>query len=321
MFGRPIFETACTRENATVLVTPVCYDGTASYGKGTNRGPEIILNAYEQLDYKEPRFNMDRSALGVFVDEPTAFQLGADENVVGELIRAEIHRRTLGALRRGQIPALLGGEHSVSLGAIQAVAQQSGELGVLQIDAHMDLRKAYEGYTYSHASVMRNVIDSCPEVTRLVQVGIRDYCEEEQDVVESADGRIVVLRDHMIFEATDAGRSFKDLCIESVSMLPDNVYITFDIDGLDPALCPGTGTPVPGGLSFNQAVMLLQVVAESCKRVVGFDLVEVAPSPDGSEWDANVGARVLYRLCLCAAVSQVISSEDTRNGRNAKRRD
>lgn len=321
MFGRPIFETACTRENATVLVTPVCYDGTASYGKGTRRGPEIILNAYEQLDYKEPRFNMDRSAVGVFVDEPTAFQLGADENVVGELIRAEIHRRTLDALRRGQIPALLGGEHSVSLGAIQAVAQQSGELGVLQIDAHMDLRKAYEGYTYSHASVMRNVIDSCPEVTRLVQVGIRDYCEEEQDVVESADGRIVVLRDHMIFEATGAGRSFKDLCIESVSMLPDNVYITFDIDGLDPALCPGTGTPVPGGLSFNQAVMLLQVVAESGKRVIGFDLVEVAPSPDGSEWDANVGARVLYRLCLCAAVSQVISSEDTRNGRNAKRRD
>lgn len=321
MFGRPIFETVCTRENATVLVTPVCYDGTASYGKGTRRGPEIILNAYEQLDYKEPRFNMERSALGVFVDEPAEFQLGADEKVVGEQIRAETQRRTLDALRRGQIPALLGGEHSVSLGAIQAAAQQQGELGILQIDAHMDLRKAYEGYTYSHASVMRNVIDSCPEVTRLVQVGIRDYCEEEQEVVENSDGRIVVLRDHMIFEVTDAGRSFKDLCIESVSMLPDNVYVSFDIDGLDPALCPGTGTPVPGGLSFNQAVMLLQVVAESGKRVVGFDLVEIAPSPDGSEWDANVGARVLYRLCLCAAVSQVISSEDTRNGRNAKRRD
>ncbi len=321
MFGRPIFETACTRENATVLVTPVCYDGTASYGKGTRRGPEIILNAYEQLDYKEPRFNMDRTALGVFVDEPAVVHLGADANVVGEQIRAETQRRTLDALMRGQIPALLGGEHSVSLGAIQAASQQPGELGVLQIDAHMDLRKAYEGYTYSHASVMRNVIDLCPEVTRLVQFGIRDYCDEEQGVVDNADGRIVVLRDHMIFEATDAGRSFKDLCIESVSILPDNVYITFDIDGLDPALCPGTGTPVPGGLSFNQAVMLLQVVAESGKRVVGFDLVEVAPSPDGSEWDANVGARVLYRLCLCAAVSQVISSEDTRNGRNAKRRD
>ncbi|RNC81571.1 MAG: agmatinase [Phycisphaera sp.] len=303
MFGCPIFETSCARENATVLITPVCYDGTASYGKGTSRGPEIILNAYEQLDYEEPRFKLAGTPLGVFIDEPASFQTSAEDNIIGEQIRAETHRRTLEALKRGQIPALLGGEHSVSLGAIEAAAEHAKELGVLQIDAHMDLRKAYEGYTYSHASVMRNVIDSCPEVTRLAQVGIRDYCEEEQDVVRNADGRILVLRDHMIFEATDAGRSFKDLCIETVSMLPENVYISFDIDGLDPSLCPGTGTPVPGGLSFNQAVMLMQVVAESGKRVVGFDLVEVAPSPDGSEWDANVGARILYRLCLCAAAS------------------
>ncbi|GAB5495347.1 MAG: agmatinase family protein [Phycisphaerales bacterium] len=304
MFGCSIFKTDCNRDNATVLVTPVCYDGTASYGKGTCRGPEIIYNAYEQLDYEEPRFNLNGSALGVYIDEPVSFQASADDNTIGEQIREETRRRTLQALVRGQVPALLGGEHSVSLGAIEAAAQHSGELGVLQIDAHMDLRKDYEGYTYSHASVMRHVIDSCPSVSRLVQVGIRDYCQEERNVVDHADGRIMVLRDHMIFEAIDAGRSFKDLCIETVSMLPDNIYVSFDIDGLDPSLCPGTGTPVPGGLSFNQAVMLLQTVAESGKRVVGFDLVEVAASPDGSEWDANVGARILYRLCLCAAASQ-----------------
>lgn len=304
MFGCPIFETDCTRENATVLVTPVCYDGTASYGKGTSKGPEIILNAYEQLDYEEPRFSLGGVPLSVFVDEPAVFQASADDNVIGEQIRSETYRRALAAFDRGQIPAIMGGEHSVSLGAIEAAAQHTGELGVLQIDAHMDLREAYEGYTYSHASVMRNVIDSCPAVTRLVQVGIRDYCEEEQGFVHRSDGRINVLRDHMIFEATDAGRPFKDLCIETVSMLPENVYISFDIDGLDPSLCPGTGTPVPGGLSFNQAVMLLQAIAESGKRVVGFDLVEVAPSPNGSEWDANVGARILYRLCLCATASR-----------------
>lgn len=304
MFECPIFEHDCTRENATVLVTPVCYDGTASYGKGTRQGPEIILKAYDQLDYEEPRFQPLDQPLSVFLDKPVAFDETGDDNAIGQQIRDETKRRSLEALERDQIPALLGGEHSVSLGAIEASAQHAGEIGVLQIDAHMDLRKAYEGYTYSHASVMRNVIDQCPAVTKLVQVGIRDYCTEERDVAAASDGRILVLRDDMIFETLDAGRSLKNLWTEVVSQLPEHIHISFDIDGLDPSLCPGTGTPVPGGLSFNQAALLLQVIAQSGKKVVGFDLVEVAPSPDGSEWDANVGARMLYKLCWCASSSQ-----------------
>ena len=300
VFEQAIFETTCTLDDASIVVIPVCYDGTASYRKGTRLGPAAIMQAYEQLDYEDPRFPDVSESFGVFVDKAVEFNAEDDANMVGEVIRQQTRSRTMALLQAGRTPSLLGGEHSVSQGAIEACAEYAGELGVLQIDAHMDLRHAYNGYTYSHASVLRNVLDSCPQVTRLVQIGIRDYCNEEQSVVESGDGRIAVLRDDVLFARLDNGESARQQFEEAVALLPENIYITFDIDGLDPSLCPNTGTPVPGGLSFNQAAMLLQVVAESGKQVIGFDLVEVAPSPGGCEWDGNVGARVLYKLCRCA---------------------
>ena len=300
VFEQAIFETTCTRADASIVVIPVCYDGTASYRKGTRLGPAAIMQAYEQLDYEEPRFPVTTDAFGVFVDQEIPFNPAAKPNSIGAEIRSSTNARAMGLLQRSQIPAILGGEHSVSQGAIEACAAYAGNIGVLQIDAHMDLRNAYEGYTFSHASVMRNIVDECPQVTRLVQVGIRDYCSEERDVALNSGGRVHVLRDDEIFARTDAGESIRLIWEEAVALLPDDIYITFDIDGLDPSLCPSTSTPVPGGLNFNQAALLLQVVAESGKRVVGFDLVEVAPSPDENEWDANVGARVLYMLCRCA---------------------
>lgn len=304
MFDCAFLDTDCTREDANIVITPVAYDGTASYGKGTRKGPKIIFDAYQQLDYMEPRFSARHDNLRVYLNAPLALGESDDDNAIGETIRTGLVHTFREALEKWQTPALLGGEHSCSLGAIEACAEHAGEIGVLQIDAHMDLREAYEGYTYSHASVMRNVLSRCPGVTRLVQVGIRDWCEEEQAVVHQERGRVAVLRDADFFARLDEGMSARKQFEEAVALLPDKVYVSFDIDGLDPKLCPGTGTPVPGGLGFNQAVMLLQVLAESGKRVVGFDLVEVGPSPDGSEWDANVGARMLYRLCLCAISSQ-----------------
>ena len=300
VFDRAIFETTCTRNDASIVVIPVCYDGTASYRKGTRLGPAAIMQAYEQLDYEDPRFPDTTDAFGVFVDQEIPFNPAAEMNSIGAEIRANTNSRVAELLQRSQIPAILGGEHSVSQGAIEACAAHAGNIGVLQFDAHMDLRLAYEGYTYSHASVMRNIVDTCPQVTRLVQVGVRDYCTEERDIAQNSGGRIHVLCDDELFARTDAGESIRSIWEETVARLPDDIYITFDIDGLDPSLCPSTGTPVPGGLSFNQAALLLQVVAESGKRVVGFDLVEVSPSPDGNDWDANIGARVLYKLCRCA---------------------
>lgn len=302
LYEKAIFDTECTRENASIVIVPVGYDGTASYGKGTRHGPEIVMRAIPQLDYVDPRFP-EPQKFRVFVDRPIEYNTAADANSIGREIREMTSARAMEILGRGQIPVILGGEHSVPQGQIEACAAFAGEIGLLQIDAHMDLRPAYEGYTYSHASVIRNIVEGCPAVTTIVQVGIRDSCPEEEDFARSTNGRVRVYHDHTIFARTDDGQTWRSLWQEVVASLPEQIYITFDIDGLDPSLCQGTGTPVPGGLSFNQATALLQAVAESGKRVIGADLVEVGPSPDGSEWDANVGARMLYKLCRSVAPS------------------
>jgi agmatinase len=162
----------------------------------------------------------------------------------------------------------------------------------------MDFRIAYEGFRWSHASIMYNVLMQIPQVTKLVQVGIRDFGEGEMDFGIEQGRRVEThFDDAWADELAEGGTTFSDLCRRVVGALPPSVYISFDIDALDPALCPHTGTPVPGGLSFNQVVILLGVLKTSGRRIVGFDLVEVSPGPDEDEWDANVGARVLYKLC------------------------
>jgi agmatinase len=135
-----------------------------------------------------------------------------------------------------------------------------------------------------------------PGVTRLVQVGVRDFCEEEAQRIDESAGRIVTFFDADLQARLAAGEPWAALVEEMLAPLPRTVYLSFDIDGLDPALCPHTGTPVPGGLNFAQACFLLRALAQSGRRLVGFDLVEVAPGPDGDEWDGNVGARLLYKL-------------------------
>lgn len=302
LYEKCIFDTECTLETASIVIVPIGYDGTASYGKGTRKGPEIVMKAIPQLDYVDPRFP-EPERFKVFVDKPIEYDNNAEANSIGKVIREKAAARAREILERGQTPIILGGEHSVPQGQIEACAEHIGEIGLLQIDAHLDLRPAYEGYTYSHASVIRNIVEGCPAVTKIVQVGIRDYCPEEIEFANSTNGRVRVYGDDELFTRHDEGASWRSLWEEVVGQLPDHIYVTFDIDGLEPALCPGTGTPVPGGLTFNQATALLQVVAHSGKRVIGADLVEVGPSPDGSEWDANVGARVLYKLCRAVAPS------------------
>ncbi len=199
-------------------------------------------------------------------------------------------------LDRGRLVGVVGGDHSTSFGAIAAVARRHPGVGVLQIDAHADLRIAYEGFEDSHASIMYNVVRRLPDVGRLVQVGLRDLSGEEFAAIAGSDGRIVAFFDAELQEQRFAGDSWAAQCARIIARLPADVHISFDIDGLDPALCPSTGTPVPGGLRFAEATYLLRQVAESGRRIVGFDLNEVAPGPDDNEWDANVGARLLYKM-------------------------
>jgi agmatinase len=323
--GSGIYGLPTTREQAAIVLLPVPFDATTSYGNGTAAGPDAIYDASMQVDLYDRRFGRvyergiymelasDRIASLSEATRKLALPIiakgGAEEsdaktiarvNEAGDEVNRFTYEHTRGVLAAGKVPGLIGGDHSTPFGAIRACAEQAagagGGLGILHIDAHMDLRSAYEGFKWSHASIMFNVLREIPGVTRLVQVGIRDFGEGEMDFGIEQGQRVHTFYDETWAEEMAGGRLFTDLAAAAIRLLPDQVYVSFDIDGLDPALCPHTGTPVPGGLSFNQAVMLLDALKQSGKRVIGFDLVEVCPGPD-DEWDANVGARVLYKLC------------------------
>jgi agmatinase len=168
---------------------------------------------------------------------------------------------------------------------------------VLQIDAHADLRNAYEGFKYSHASIMYNVMNMVPQVKKLVQVGIRDYCDEELQMINDSNGRIVTFFDKDIKEQQYEGATWRQVCDRIIAELPQKVYVSFDIDGLDPKLCPNTGTPVPGGFEVEQVFYLFKQLHASGRELIGFDVNEVSTGIQAADnIDAIVGARVLYKL-------------------------
>jgi agmatinase len=320
------------RTDARVVLVGVPFDATTSYRPGTAHGPLAVLEASAQVDLEDLRLGRicDRGIVmepieGWIAELSSAVRPDAevlievegeppvDEdargrvNAASERLRAYVRERVAEILSEGKTPGLVGGEHSVPLGAIEACARHAGEIGILQVDAHMDLRDAYCGLAHSHASIMRNALTMVPGVKALAQIGIRDYCREELEFAHSARdtlGKPVTT----VFgeDISDTGGDpvlFKNLVERALETLPDTIYVTFDIDALEVYLCPNTGTPVPGGLSFSQAAAIIKAVIDSGKKVVGFDLVEVAPDPDPGvrSIDAVVGARVLYKMCALGA--------------------
>jgi agmatinase len=206
-----------------------------------------------------------------------------------------VYSQTQELLNKNKLVALLGGDHSIVLGFFKAMGEIHGEFGVLQIDAHCDLRESYEFFTYSHASVMYNALTEIPSLTRLIQVGARDYCQEEWEYINNSNGRVVTYFDKDIKERQYEGESWKQITDDIVNQLPEKVLLSFDVDGLDPKLCPNTGTPVQGGFETEQIFYLLKKIIQSGRRFIGFDLVEIGVG-DNNEWDANVGAHILWRL-------------------------
>jgi agmatinase len=216
----------------------------------------------------------------------------------GKMLCDWVHELTSNLLKKGKKVGLVGGDHSTPLGFVRALSEVHSEFGILQIDAHADLREAYEGFTYSHASIMYNVLGANPNVKKLVQVGIRDYCDEEMDMIRDSNGRVVSYFDRDLKARQFEGESWKSICSEIIAALPQKVYISFDIDGLDPKLCPNTGTPVPGGFETEQVFYLFRLLMESGRELIGFDLNEVSSGNHSIDSiDAITGARVLYKLC------------------------
>lgn len=318
LFGLPF-----TIETAEIVIIPVPWEVTVSYRHGTQEGPSAILEASVQTDLYVSDIK-DAWKLGVVLMDENIFiktesirlrNLYHDRKNINQTIKHEINQGCLqmvnyvrhvakSIIKKAKIPAVLGGDHSTPLGLIQALGAKYRSFGILQIDAHADLREEYEGFSYSHASIMHNVL-KINAVNKLVQVGIRDFCEEEAQIIENAQTRIKLHSDKLIKEKMFQGTNWSEICKTVIDELPDRVYISFDIDGLQPYLCPNTGTPVPGGLSFEMAAFLISQIVLDGKEIIGFDLCEVSPGNNPEdEWDANVGARMLYHLISWTGVSR-----------------
>lgn len=316
--GSGIYGLPFTPKNARVVVVPVPFEATTSYGGGTSGGPAAVLEASRQVDLYDHETGRPYAAGIAMLDLPKnilrwnreAKALAhsgkrgsvAKVNAISARVNEWVYDQTRGLLGQGKMPVTLGGDHAVPFGAIRAYAESYPGMGILHLDAHADLRAAYEGFTWSHASIFHNVMTRLPNVARLVQVGVRDLGQSENQMIASSNGRIVTFFDPDLAARKDEGIPFAKLADEIVAELPENVYLSWDIDGLDPTLCPGTGTPVPGGLSWNEAIALLRAIRRAGKRIVGLDLCEVAPGD--SEWDANVGARLLYKMIGFALLTQ-----------------
>ena len=321
IFGLPF-----TEADARLVIIPIPWEVTVSYNAGTARAPEHVFNASLQVDLFDPEMKdawkqgffmrpSDKKILmksdylrkeaelyinyisqgEIVTDNKFMCKSLKDINEGSIFLNNWVYEQTKAVLDNGKLVCLLGGDHSTPFGFFKAIAEEHGDFGILQIDAHCDLRVAYEGFNYSHASIMYNTLEEISEVKKIVQVGVRDYCEEEMEYISKSNFRVVTYFDKDIKERQYEGQTWRQIVDEIVDHLPEKVFISFDIDGLEPKLCPHTGTPVQGGFETEQIFYLFKKVMQSGRKFIGFDLNEVGVSHD--EWDENVGARCLFKLC------------------------
>jgi agmatinase len=331
-----IFGFPTTEEESRLVILPVPWEVTVSYTAGTSRASEHIFKASMQVDifdvdypdtwkqgfYMRPadkkilsKSDYLRKEAELYIAyisrgedlRKNSFMCKSlkDINEGGAYLNEWVYEQTKGLMNRGKLVALLGGDHSIPLGYFRAIGERHGDFGILQIDAHCDLRKCYEDFDYSHASIMYNALEEIPQIQKVVQIGVRDYSETEWDYVRASNNRVVTFFDKDIKRKQFEGQNWKDIADDIIRQLPQKIFLSFDIDGLDPKLCPNTGTPVPGGFDTEQVYYLLRKMLESGREFLGFDLVEVGNGE--TDWDSNVGARVLLKLC------NLLTSANTEN--------
>ena len=262
---------------ASIAVLPVPYDRTSTWKKGADRGPEAMIKASHQVEWYDIPTATEVYRRGIATLDPVVCDEGP------EVLADVVDERVSGLLEAGVLPVVLGGEHSVSIGAIRAAARLRSGTSVLQIDAHADTREEYQGSRFNHACVMARAREFCP----VVQVGIRAIDRSE----------MAGLDPHRVFWAHDiaaTGRSNTAWMDDAVSPLGDPVWVTIDLDGFDPSLVPATGTPEPGGLDWYQVMGLLERVTKR-RRVIGFDVVELLPTDE--HWASSfLAAKLVYRF-------------------------
>ncbi len=327
IFGLPFHE-----QDSALIYLPIPWEVTTSYGSGTSKGPQAILQASRQVDLFDLEvFRPYEAGLYILPESKkikdwnekgkkiaTRIIQTADEidpnlesdletiNILSQQMNQYVYNETCRLFNEKKIVGIIGGDHSVPFGGFRAASEKYPSFGILHFDAHSDTRRAFEGFTWSHASIMYNVLEKIPEMIKLVQVGIRDFCEEEYTYVLSQGSRVSCFYDSELTKKKYSGIHWNQIAEEIISKLPQSVWISFDIDGLDPRFCPHTGTPVPGGLDFNEAICLISKLVHSGRTIIGFDLNEVSPNLEEKkdEWDANVGARLLYKLSAWTLASQ-----------------
>lgn len=268
--------------SARIVVLSAPYEATCTYGRGASKGPEAIIRASEAAEQYDEELDMDFEEAPIATLPPPHL-----DNLEPEAMVEAVRRMTLPVIEDGKLIAGLGGEHTVTLGFLKALLSQHPSLTVLQIDAHPDMRDEYEGRNVCHATVGRRIMEICP----VVQVGLRAYCKEERCFLEKASTG----RDASVFPySAQFIRHNPDWIDRVTASLGEEVYISLDLDGLDPTIIPHTGCPEPGGLSWREVCDLLAEVARM-KKIVGFDVVELAPN-DASRVSDFVAARLALRL-------------------------
>lgn len=315
-------------QEAKLVLIPVPWEATVSFGEGTANAPDAIRTSSHQLDvetyhYIKPytagicMLNTDKELLKLSnkarkkaVKVIEALEKGKSDkkalqfvNDASNELNESVYEKAMDQITKGKFVGVVGGDHSSPLGLIKALNDtQIEKFGILHVDAHHDLREAYEGFTYSHASIFYNAMNECEDISNLVQIGIRDYSSEEANRMIEYGKKGACLYDTDMQAQLASGKSLEEVFSPYIEQLPQNVYLSIDIDGLEPLNCPNTGTPVPGGLRYSELEHLIFMVVKSGRNIIGFDLCEVGDSEDG--WDANVGARVLYQLCGALLASQ-----------------
>ncbi|MEZ4742197.1 MAG: agmatinase family protein [Bdellovibrionota bacterium] len=312
-----------------LVLLPVPFDVTASYGSGAEFAPELILKASHQLDLEDLIFGKPylkgillladraediRRLNNVAKTKKNDFSLHCSDelqkaatesiNDIGAQVNELVYKQAKTYLQKNKLVSVIGGDHSAPYGLLKALAEVYDNFAVLHIDAHFDLREAYEGFHWSHASIMYNCLRDFSAIKQIIHIGIRDFSAVESQKQMDLGKRSEVYFSQKLFERKACGENYAAIIDEIIGKLPEHVYISFDIDGLDPSLCPGTGTPVPGGLLFEEAIFLLERLALAGKKIIGFDLCEVASPMPNDEWNGNVGARILYKLCGAAIFSK-----------------